>query len=181
MGIGATQSGFLRGCCANEGHRELFRGGMCNTYYFDRSNHWQSLETSSRISATKQKSNVKVNVEYGLYNRNHWRGAPQRQQPASERTPLTTPPHKSEDLRGPRDVRSGPSHRFLRPAVAKLVSGGRPPASHERGSSCLSEATADRIAAHPLYRNVFPEIMCQSHMNGWIKRSGRSPFCYAMK
>ena len=27
----------------------------------------------------------------------------------------------------------------------------------------LSEATADRIAAHPLYCNVFPEIMCQSY------------------
>ena len=148
LGIGATQSGFLRGCCANEGHRELFRGGMCNTYYFDRSNPWQSLETSSRISATKQKSNVKVNVEYGLYNRNHWRGAPQRQQPASKRTPLTTPPHKSGDLRGPRYVRSGPSHCLLRHRSAITCIQRAPPASHERGSSCLSEAGCCREAKH---------------------------------
>ena len=61
------------------------------------------------------------------------RGVPQRQQLATERTPLTTPPRKSFDLWGPRRVRSGPSHRHLRHRCAITCCRRAPPPAPVRG------------------------------------------------
>ena len=76
-------------------------------------------------------------------------GAPQRQQTASERTPLTL------FASAPSTVSCVPLTRNLSPAD--------PSPCPCPGVTRLSEATADRIAAHPLYCNVLPEIMCQRH------------------
>ena len=54
-------------------------------------------------------------------------------------------------------VRSGPSHCFLRPADAELVSNGHPPASRERGSSGLRQA-----AIAPENKDMYTELLLQS-------------------